>query len=210
LPAALNLSPARAFLWVTMREATGHEPLPVERARAGDPEAWDALFRRYQLPLFAWLQELLHDEQTSLDLVQETFAQATRHIGSLRDPERFGAWLFGIAHQKCRQHWRKQRPARAWESLDAEDREASCADETDPAPDEWLIRKEAREQFYRALAELTPEHRAVVLLHFLEGFSLEEIGRVTGAPVGTVKSRLHYARKALKTLLQAPCHENAP
>ncbi|MFV3037785.1 RNA polymerase sigma factor, partial [Klebsiella pneumoniae] len=57
------------------------EQLPVAQARVGEPEAWDILFRRYQLPIYVYVFELVHDEQTSLDLVQETFIAATRHIG---------------------------------------------------------------------------------------------------------------------------------
>src|SRR5882724_1759290 len=84
------------------------EQLPVQQARAGEPEAWDALIHRYQLPLYVYVFELVHDEQTSLDVVQETFINALRHIGGLRDDGKFGSWLFGIAHQKCTQRWRKQ------------------------------------------------------------------------------------------------------
>jgi hypothetical protein len=75
------------------------EQLPVPQARAGEPAAWDTLFKRYQLPLYVYVFELVHDEQTSLDVVQETFIAAARHIASLRDDERFGSWLFGIAHR---------------------------------------------------------------------------------------------------------------
>jgi RNA polymerase sigma-70 factor (ECF subfamily) len=84
------------------------EQLPVVQARAGDGAAWDALFRRYQLPLYVYIFELVRDEQTSLDIVQETFINAVRHLGSLREDGKFGSWLFGIAHQKCIQRWRKQ------------------------------------------------------------------------------------------------------
>src|ERR1051325_108215 len=84
------------------------EQLPVSQARAGEAAAWDALFRRYQLPLYVYIFELAHDEQSSLDLVQETFIAAVRHVGSLREDGKFGSWLFGIAHQKCIQRWRKQ------------------------------------------------------------------------------------------------------
>src|SRR6266550_7738694 len=84
------------------------EQLPVPQARAGEPAAWDTLFKRYQLPLYVYVFELVHDEQTSLDVVQETFINAARHIGSLRDDGKFGSWLFGIAHQKCLQRWRKK------------------------------------------------------------------------------------------------------
>ena len=75
------------------------EQLPLQQAKAGEPEAWNALFRRYQLPLYVYVFELVRDEQTALDIVQETFIAAARHIGSLRDDSKFGGWLFGIAHQ---------------------------------------------------------------------------------------------------------------
>src|SRR3954467_9591484 len=84
------------------------EQLPVQQARTGQPEAWDVLFKRYQLPLYVYVYELVRNEQTSLDIVQETFIAAVKHIGSLRDDKKFGGWLFGIAHQKCLQQWRKQ------------------------------------------------------------------------------------------------------
>ena len=85
------------------------EQPPVAQARAGEPEAWDVLFRRYQLPLYVYVFELVHEEQTSLDIVQEAFIAATRHIGGLREDDKSGSWLFVIAHQKCNQRWRKQR-----------------------------------------------------------------------------------------------------
>lgn len=174
------------------------EQLPVREARAGKPEAWDALFKRYQLPLYTYVFELVRHEQTGLDIVQETFINAARHIAGLRDDNKFGSWLFGIAHQKCIQHWRKRRPEQV--PVDDDSDEAGF----DPGPEEILIRKEQEEAFMRLLGELTEPHRAVLLLHFVEDFSLEEIAGITGAQIGTVKSRLHYAKKSLKRLLEEP------
>src|SRR5208337_4620092 len=91
-----------------MPEVSAPEQSPVAQARAGDPAAWDTLFRRYQLPLYVFVLELVREEQVALDLVQESFIAAVRHLGSLREDERFGSWLFGIAHQKCIQRWRKR------------------------------------------------------------------------------------------------------
>jgi RNA polymerase sigma-70 factor (ECF subfamily) len=173
------------------------EQLPVPQAKAGEPEAWDALFRRYQLPLYVYIFELAHDEQTSLDLVQETFIAAVRHIGSLRDDAKFGSWLFGIAHQKCIQRWRKQ------------NREAISLDEipdtpdgSEKGPDDLLIRQEQEAEFMNLMDQLPLPQRSVLLLHFVEDFSLEEIAGITGAAVGTVKSRMHYAKCALRKLLE--------
>jgi RNA polymerase sigma-70 factor (ECF subfamily) len=173
------------------------EQLPVREAKAGEPDAWDLLLKRYQLPLYVYVFELVHHEQTSLDIVQETFINAARHIGGLRDDRKFGSWLFGIAHQKCIQHWRKRKPEEV--PIDAGDENHV---EADAGPEAWLIRKEQEEQFMRLLDQLAAPHRAVLLLHFVEDFSIEEIARITETQPGTVKSRLHYAKKAMRKLLE--------
>jgi len=173
------------------------EQLPVAQARAGDTAAWDTLFRRYQLPLYVYVFELVHDEQASLDIVQESFINAARHIGSLREDAKFGSWLFGIAHQKCIQRWRKQ--ARD-EALREELAAAPPDFEDDPA--EFLMRAEQEAEFMKLLNQLPLAQRSVLLLHFVEEFSLEEIAGITGAQLGTVKSRLHYAKKALRNILE--------
>jgi RNA polymerase sigma-70 factor, ECF subfamily len=180
-----------------------HEQLPVPQARAGEPPAWDVLFRRYQLPLYVYVFELVRHEQTSLDLVQETFIAAVRHIGGLRDDEKFGSWLFGIAHQKCVQCWRKQNR----EGI-LPDEIPDLPDEVEYRPDELLIRREQEAEFMDRLNQLPPPQRSVLLLHFIEDFSLEEIARITETRLGTVKSRLHYAKKSLRKLLEGK-NENA-
>ena len=174
-----------------------HEQLPVPQARAGEPAAWDVLFRRYQLPLYVYVFELVHNEQRSLDLVQETFIAAARHIGGLREDGKFGSWLFGIAHQKCIQHWRKHS---AKEVLFDEVFESP--DDFEDGPDDLLIRREQEAEFMNLLNQLPLPQRSVLLLHFVEDFSLEEISRITETPLGTVKSRLHYAKRALRKLLE--------
>src|SRR5256884_4370005 len=171
------------------------EQLPVAQAKAGDPTAWDALFRRYQLLLYVYVSELVRDEQASLDVVQETFISAVRNIGGLRDNRKFGGWLFGIAHQKCVQRWRKQsREETLREEL------AGTPVEFEIGPDDLLIREEQETEFMKLLNQLPLPQRSVLLLHFIEDFSLEEIAGITGAQIGTVKSRLHYAKRALRKL----------
>jgi RNA polymerase sigma-70 factor (ECF subfamily) len=181
-----------------MLEVTTPEQLPVPQARAGDFAAWDTLFQRYQMPLYVYVVELTRDEQASLDLVQETFIAAVKHIGNLRENGKFGSWLFGIAHQKCVQRWRRRG---GWEVLSETIPEA--ADESEIRPDDQLIRHEQEAEFMKLLNQLPLPQRSVVLLHFMEDFSIEEIARITETPPGTVKSRLHYARKSLRLLLEA-------
>lgn len=173
------------------------EQLPVAQARAGNVEAWESLFRRYRLPLYVYIFELVRDEQASLDLVQETFINAFRHLATLRDDDRFGGWLFSIAHQKCLQQWRRQ-------NRDAELREELANEPTasDDDPLDLLIREEQEAEFMKLLPRLPVAQRSTLLLHIVEGFSLEEIARITGAQVGTVKSRLYYAKRTLRKLLE--------
>jgi len=177
-----------------MLEVADIEQLPVSQARAGEPAAWDALFRRYQLPLYVYVFELVRDEQAGLDLVQETFIAAVRHLGGLRDDAKFGSWLFGIAHQKVIQRWRKRTEVLL-------DEIPELPDEFEPAPDDLLIRREQETEFMQLLNQLPPPQRSVLLLHFVEDFSLDEIARITETQLGTVKSRLHYAKRALRKLL---------
>jgi RNA polymerase sigma-70 factor (ECF subfamily) len=180
-----------------MRIVAEREQLPVPQARAGSPEAWELLFRRYQLPLYVYVFELVHDQQTSLDVVQETFINAVRHIANLRDDDKFGGWLFGIAHQKCIQRWRSKRRE---EAVLEEFGDAPV--EFDDGPDVLLIRLEQEAAFMKLLDRLPWLQRSVLLLRFVEDFSLEEIGIITGAQLGTVKSRLHYAKRAFRELLE--------
>jgi RNA polymerase sigma-70 factor (ECF subfamily) len=175
---------------------------PVAQARNGDAAAWDTLFKRYQLPLYVYVFELVHDEQASLDIVQESFINAARYIEGLEDDEKFGSWLFGIAHQKFIQLWRKRsRESSALEEL----AEAPVELEDDPAG--LLVREEQEGEFMNLLNQVPLPQRSVLLLHFVEDFSLEEIAGITSATLGTVKSRMHYAKKALRKLLAAAAPE---
>ena len=187
-----------------MLVVTEREQLPVSQAKAGEPAAWDTLFKRYQLPLYAYVFELIHDEQSSLDIVQETFISAARNIDGLRDDERFGSWLFGIAHQKCIQRWRRR--SREEDTLQEM---AAASPELEDDPADLLIRQEQEAEFMELLNQLPPLQRSVLLLHFLEDFSIEEISAITGAQPGTVKSRLHYAKRALRKLLEERSNEDS-
>lgn len=179
-----------------MLVAPEREQLPVAEARRGDARAWEAVLSRYRLPLYAYVVELVHHQQAALDIVQESFINAARHIGTLQDDGKFASWLFNIAQQKVAQHWRKQ----TWREV------ALDEDETElpaglPGPDDFLIRKEQEEAVMKWLGQLAPPHRAVLLLHCIEEFSLAEIAAITETEIGTVKSRLHYARRALRKLV---------
>lgn len=174
-----------------------HEKLPVAAARDGRPEAWEALFQRFGLPLYAYIYRCILDEQASLDIVQETLINAVKHLRQLKDDQKFGSWLFGIAHQRIIQHWRKRTSDEAKLRQFHENLESS-----EENPLQSLIRHEDETWFLECLDALGPAHRTVLLLHFIEGFKLDEIAEITRTRSGTVKSRLFYAKKALAKLLK--------
>ena len=130
--------------------------LPVAAARSGDPAAWEALFHRFQLPLYTYARELLRDDQAALDVVQETFLNAVRHLATLRDEARFGSWLFGIAHQRCQHHGRRRGREACWLVAVPADQEVEdlYAADDGPDPHDWLVRSEQEAEFFRRLGEL--------------------------------------------------------
>lgn len=172
----------------------------VAKVRLGQTEAWDILFRRYQMPLYVYICEVVGDDSAALDLVQETFMRAAKYVGQLREEARFGAWLFGIAHQRCIEWFRKRR-LQTTPLEEVEDSVAAIAvDEWDPAA--MLVRQEDAQAVLAALDQLPTFHRAVLILHEMDELSLDEIAGVLKVPLGTVKSRLFNARKALRRMLQ--------
>ena len=175
----------------------------LQAARHNAPDAWNTLLKRHQLPLYTYVAEFLRDRPAALDVVQETFAAAIRHIGGLRDDTRFVSWLFGIAHQKCIQHWRRvQRDEVVFES-NADEAFRDLADNDSADPRAILLQREQAEDFFSLVEKLPAVQRSTLLLHVLEDFSLEEIAGITAVPVGTVKSRLHHAKRALRKLVEA-------
>lgn len=174
----------------------------VAQARSDDPDAWDRLLRSFQLRLYVYARELLHDDASALDAVQETFLAAVRHLGSLRDDRKFGSWIFGILHQRCLQQARRRGRESRWIDPSAEGAEAAetAVDPHLPDPLDDLLQREQEAGFLATLGALPEAQRALLLLRFLDDFSVDEIAEITGVPVGTVKSRLHHARTAFRKL----------
>ena len=174
----------------------------VGEAKTGSPDAWNHLFKRFQLPLYVYVQELVRNEQEALDIVQETFVAATRHIRSLRENGKFASWLFTIGHQRCVQFWRRKTRLQIFSDNQPDEAQLEQLSDHESDPAELLIRREQEERFFAILEQLPPAQRSVLLLHFVEDFSLQEIAEITETQLGTVKSRLHYAKLCLRKLLE--------
>jgi RNA polymerase sigma-70 factor (ECF subfamily) len=190
----LNLAAGRGILQAV--EVKADEREWVRRARLGERDAWDSLLAFYQLRLFGFARRLVDDREDALDIVQETQTAAVRHIGSLRDDGRFGGWLFAIARQRCLLRLRQRQRAivEAVEQLD------EFQDTADSAED-LLFRREQAEAIDRAIATLPEPQKTAILLHYFLDLPLIELAEVMQSPVGTAKSRLHFARLALRRAL---------
>ena len=140
---------------------------------------------------------LLCDAEEAQDAVQEALIKAWRNWSSLRDPERFGAWFDRILVNVCRDRMRRHRSLRMVE-LDA----AGEVESADP-----FRRMLVEDEVAAAVARLNPEHRIVIVLRFWQDLALEGVADRLDLPLGTVKSRLHYALKALGTELRRASDE---
>ena len=174
----------------------------VSLSQGGSSEALDGLARRWTPRLLRYAARVLggsDSAEAARDVVQETWIGAIRGLRGLRDPAQFPAWIYGIATRKCADAIRAKRRGRR---LDQQTAAESCR------PVENLT-SERHIDLATAIRGLPPIHRAVVHLFYVEGMSVEEIASVLGIPAGTIKSRLHHARDALKRQLGAPGRNEA-
>ena len=175
----------------------------VDDARAGDAGAFEGLVLRYQARIVNYAAALVHDAGVAEDVAQETFVRAWRGLERFRGESAFKTWLYRIATNVARTHLdRRGRQGRIGDrSLDDEDEALQAGDVPSAAPDAEtsLVTREAID---RALAELPEELRTALVLRDVEGLDYKEIAGVTGAPLGTVESRIFRARRHMRTLLR--------
>lgn len=176
----------------------------LERAKRGDRDAMAQLVDRYYDAVYRFCARRIGPDLAQ-DAAQETFLTAQKRIGSFSEASSLSTWLFGIAHNHCRNFARKRRSEVVLSDMWLVDRESSGNPGADTdygsqatSHEQTLIDREALRQ---ALSTLSSDHREVVMLHEVEGLTYEEAASVLGVPVGTVKSRLHHAFLNLRIAL---------
>jgi RNA polymerase sigma-70 factor (ECF subfamily) len=170
-----------------------YERVLVLRCQAGDADAFAELVARYQPRLRYFLRKLLGGAGDADDALQEVWLDAFRGLPRLHDPGAFPAWVYRLARDRAFRALRRRgaRPV----PLDE-------AEVPDPSGAEEEFSDEDVGRVHAALDELSAEHREVLVLRFLEGMAYEDIARVVGCRVGTVRSRLYYAKRALRRLVE--------
>lgn len=180
----------------------------VLRAKAGDMKAYDTLVTRHRGRIYAMIRNMVKNETDAWDLSQEVFIKAWQALPRFEVKARFTTWLYRIAHNTVYDFTRRRRP----EGGDELNDELLNRDRIDPAavsapsesrsPDEALAGDELRVKIESALAKLSPEHREAVVLKDVQGLAYKEIAEVMSCSIGTVMSRLFYARQKLQSLLK--------
>lgn len=180
------------------------ESVLVVRLKANEDAAYDELVRTYNESLFHVACRMLGDPAEASDVVQEVFIKVFKNIGGFKEEAALKTWIFRIAFSEIlnRLRWWKRRHRSSTVSLD--DQSSSNGHyvaDLGPSPDKALESREREEAIRKALGRLSGDHRSIVILRDIEGFSYAEIADVLGISVGTVKSRLARARGDLKKSL---------
>jgi RNA polymerase sigma factor (sigma-70 family) len=155
----------------------------VMRCQTGDRTALSALIMKWQPPFLRYASVMTGDNDLAADVLQDAWIKIIKSLPRLRDPLKFPAWAYRIVNNQCLDALRKRK-----KQDELTDRQAT-------AP---FLQLEDQDQVWWVLAQLTPEHRSVLALHYLQGFEVKEIARIVRTPQGTVKSRLFNAREKFK------------
>ena len=179
----------------------GDEAELIERSRKGDSQAFGVLVERYQRRVVGVALAVVHNQDDAIELAQETFVRAYENLSKFESRSSFSTWLYRIAANLAIDFWRREGRHVVLHGEDAETEISKLPNITGDSFKE-VSRSELSARLKQALEELTPEHRAVILLREVEGMSYDEISDVLQCPRGTVMSRLHYARTHLRNILK--------
>ncbi len=179
----------------------------VERSQKGDTTAFDLLVTRYRGKVYAMIVNMIHNDAEAWDLAQDAFIKAWKALPKFEARSNFFTWLYRITHNVT-YDWMRRKKIHGSAEFDDSIRPDSIepgsltTPNTEERPDENLEKSEIRSRIEAAIDELSEEHREVILLKEVQGCQYQEIADILDISIGTVMSRLFYARKKLQTLLE--------
>ncbi len=173
---------------------TIYQELLALRCRRGEKAALEELVRTWEKRLLYFVRRLVDTEQDAWDVLQQTWLRVLSGIGALREPRSLGAWLYRVARHAAFDHGQVRANYRRF----LENYQVTAPGEDAPDVKDF----ETAEELHRGLLHLPVPQREVLVLYFLEDFSIDEIAQIVDVPSGTVKSRLHHAKKALRAVLE--------
>ena len=177
----------------------------AQQILAGDQQAFETLVQRYSTPLFSFIYRFLGDYDQACDVSQQVFLQLYLSLPTLRTSDPLRAWLFQVARNRCLDELRRKHAIHFSELESASDEEElsplAALPDTSPLPEELAERHDLQECLQRAIEELPPKFRSVVLLRYAGQLSFSEIGQVLAMPEATAKTYFQRAKPLLRTAL---------
>jgi RNA polymerase sigma-70 factor, ECF subfamily len=164
----------------------------------GDRTAFERLYRAYQRSLFRYFLHFVHTIELAEELADDVLVEVWKNASRFRGRSKPSVWIFGIAYHKAMDALRRRRPPVVELHAVAQ----SLSDDPRQTPEAAAVRDSVRSDIAAALATLSAEHRAVLVLTFNHGYAYNEIAQIVGCPVNTVKTRMFYAKKQLKETLE--------
>ncbi|MEP7077797.1 MAG: sigma-70 family RNA polymerase sigma factor [Chthoniobacterales bacterium] len=192
----------------TVAQADVSELDLVKSAQTGDTDAFDQLVSRYRTRVFGMIYNMVHNEQDAWDLAQDSFLKAWKSVARFRGQSSFYTWIYRIVMNVTIDWLRKKQVKGSGAEFNDEvqlkeiDPASRTVPKADALPHQRMEGQEIRARIDAAIAQLSPEHRAVILMKETEDMQYHEIAETLGCSIGTVMSRLFYARKKLQTLLR--------
>ena len=178
----------------------------VAASQAGDMPAFEELVARHRDKIYARAFSMMRNEEEAIDLSQEAWVKAWQRLKQFQGDSSFATWMTRIVINLCLDQLRRQKRTRA-ESIEQLDEELGGVERQMPVvatnPTEGLERSELRKRIDKAMNQLSYEHRTVLILHEFEEMEYKQIAKVMNCSIGTVMSRLFYARRRLASLLQS-------
>ena len=191
--------------------SSAEDPALVKAAQAGDMAAFEELVVRHRDKIYARAYSMMRNEEEAVDLSQEAWVKGWQRLVQFQGESSFGTWMTRIVINLCLDQLRKHKRQRT-ESIEEMNEDSGGVERQMPVvtinPTAGLERGELRQRIDRALGQLSHEHRTVLILHEFEELEYKEIAKVMGCSIGTVMSRLFYARRKMAALLADVKREN--
>ena len=180
----------------------------IEKAAGGDVEAFEKIIEEYQNIVYSIALRMSGNETDAFDMAQEVFIKLYRNLSKFDGRSKLSTWIYRVASNTCLDELKKRKRIR--DNTKSLNEEFEMADDsvvleikdTKPLPEEEIENSEIKETLNSAILKLSDQHKEVIILRDIEGFSYEEIADITKNSVGTVKSRLSRARSALRKILK--------
>jgi RNA polymerase sigma factor (sigma-70 family) len=175
----------------------------VKKAQAGDGTAMNELFSEFYNDVYYFALKTLKNEDLAYEITQETFLEIVENIGKLKEPAAFVTWVKQISYHQCTRYFKKKKDVLVEEDEDGNTIFDTLEDDSEYSmPAEVYEKEEFKKTLMNMINELSEEQRSAIMMLYFEEMSIAEISKVQGVSEGTVKSRLNYARKAMKKTVE--------